>query len=237
VARLDGIWWSESGDGPVVVVPCLNLGPSDMDLSSLTERLRVVCVAPRGFGPSDRPGSYVGTRLVDDVQRVVDHLGIGSHATFGYSTNGAMAARLAVGNPRVTAVACLGFPLSADLSAMGERARGRNAAARRDAETWAELVAAHDPSAVVAFWDDVARLPPAALVSVACPVRTWWGEQDEVLSSLVAPEILERDLVSHGIAYDVVPGLDHATMLDRLDVVLPDVASWIADVAASSPAD
>ena len=41
--------------------------------------------------------------------------------------NGAMAARLAVGNPRVTAVACGGFPLTADLTGMAERARGRNA--------------------------------------------------------------------------------------------------------------
>jgi pimeloyl-ACP methyl ester carboxylesterase len=228
VAELNGIWWSMTGDGPAVVVPRLNIDWTAVDLSALSDRFRVVTVAPRGFGPSARPGSYDGAGFIADVWHVLDHLGIGSCATFGYSMNGVMAARLAVGTPRVTAVACGGFPLTADLTGMAQRARGRNAAARQDAKVWAETVAVYDPEAAVAFWDDVARLPHAALAEIECPLRAWWGERDAVVSSLLSPDQLARDLESRGVEYDVVPGLDHDGMLDRLDVVLPTIASWLA---------
>jgi pimeloyl-ACP methyl ester carboxylesterase len=231
VGELDGIWWSEAGDGPAVVVPRLNVDWSGMDLSALTDRFRTVIVAPQGFGPSARPGAYQGSRFVTDIRRVLDHLGIGRYATFGYSMNGAMAARLAVGSPRVTAVACGGFPLTADLTDMAPRARRRNEDARQDPEAWTELVAAHDPEAVVAFWDDVGRLAHGALAEVECPVRAWWGERDAVLSSLVSPGELERDLASRGVDYNIIPGLDHAGMLERIDLILPTIASWLADQA------
>ncbi|MDX6327178.1 MAG: hypothetical protein QOK15_3532 [Nocardioidaceae bacterium] len=229
MGEIDGIWWSEAGGGPAVVVPWLNVDWSDTDLSALTDQFRVLIVAPRGFGPSVRPGSYQGTRFVDDILRVLDHLEIGRYATFGYSMNGAMAARLAVGNPHVTAVACGGFPLTADLTGMGERARQRNAAARGDPESWAELVAAYEPGAAVAFWDDISGLPHAALAEVGCPIRAWWGERDAVVGSLLAPEELARDLASHGVEYDVVPGLDHTEALERLGLILPTIASWLAE--------
>jgi pimeloyl-ACP methyl ester carboxylesterase len=180
------------------------------------------------------PGSYDGSEFVADVARVLDLLAIGRYATFGYSMNGVMAARLAVGNPRVTAVACGGFPLTADLSGMGQRARRRNADARQEPATWRELVTAYDPEAAVAFWDDVALLPRAALVDIDCPVRVWWGEHDAVLSSLLAPAELGRDLESRGIQYDVVPGLDHDDMLDRLDVVLPTISTWLTEKSHAS---
>jgi pimeloyl-ACP methyl ester carboxylesterase len=227
---LDGVWWTSAGKGPALVVPRLNLDWTEIDLSALTDEFRVVIVAPRGFGPSARPGSYDGAGVVADVGRVVDRLGIGCYATFGYSMNGVMAARLAVGNPRVTAVACGGFPLTADLSGMGRRARRRNADARRDPTTWAELSAAYDPEAAVAFWDDIALMPRAALADIDCPMRAWWGEQDAILSSLRASDALRRDLDARGIQYDVVPGLDHDDMLGRLDLVLPTIATWLAEM-------
>lgn len=230
VVEPDGVQWFEAGRGPVVVVPWPNLDWTTVDLSALRERLRVVIVAPRGFGPNDRPGSYDPGWFVADVARVVERLGVDSDATFGYSMSGAMAARLAIADPRVTAVACGGFPLTADLSGMGARARARHTAARREPAAWAEVTAAHDPEAAVAFWDDVSGLPRAALADVGCPVRAWWGERDTTLSSLLAPEELERDLTARGIAYDVIPGLDHDGMHDRLDLVLPTIATWLADV-------
>ncbi len=211
------------------MVPWLNVNWTECDLSALTERFRVVTVAPRGFGPSARPGSYEGSRFLTDVGRVLDFLEIRFYATFGYSMSGVMAAWLAVADPRVTAVSCGGFPITADLTEMGQRARRRNAAARQDRAAWTELTAAYDPEAAVVFWDDVGRLPPATLASVSCPIRAWWGEQDAVLSSLLAPEKLGRDLQSRGIGFDVVPGLDHDGMLKRLDLVLPTLATWLAE--------
>jgi hypothetical protein len=53
---VNGIWWSAAGDGPVVVVPRLNVDWTTVNLSVLTDRFRVVIVAPRGFGPGSRPG-------------------------------------------------------------------------------------------------------------------------------------------------------------------------------------
>jgi pimeloyl-ACP methyl ester carboxylesterase len=231
VEEISGIWWSVAGDGPAVVVPWLNVDWTEIDLSTLTDRFRVVIVAPRGFGPSVRPGSYDGPGFVADIGRVVDLLGVECYATFGYSMSGVMAARLALANPRVIAVACGGFPLTADLSRMGQRARRRNADARQDSTMEAELLAAYDPAAAVAFWDDVALLPRAALADLECPMRAWWGDQDAVLSSMVACDALASDLECRRIEYDVVPGLDHDGMLDRLDLVLPTIASWLADMS------
>jgi hypothetical protein len=38
-----------------------------------------------------------------------------------------------------------------------------------------------------------------------------------------------RDLESRDVEHDVVPGLDHDGMPDRLDLVLPTIAPWPAD--------
>ncbi|WP_286928459.1 MULTISPECIES: alpha/beta fold hydrolase [Aeromicrobium] len=228
MAELDGIWWSSAGEGAAVVVPRLNVDWSSMNLSALAERFRVVIVAPRGFGPSVRPGAYDMSGFVGDVEQVLDHLGIGSYATFGYSMNGVMAARLALSSARVTAVACGGFPLTADLSGMGDRARARNASACEDPEAWEEILATYDPAAAEAFWDDVAALPPGALADLDRPLRLWWGEDDAVLASLLSPTQLARDLDARGIPYEIVPGLDHDGMLRRLDLVLPTISDWLS---------
>lgn len=227
MTALDGICWRATGQGPAVVVPRLNVDWTQVDLTALEALLTVVVVSPRGFGPSERPGGYSGARFLADVERVLDHLGVMEYVALGYSMSGVMAARLAVGNPRVRAVACGGFPLTADLGAMGERAHRRNAAARTDAAAWAEVTATYDAGAAEAFWDDVASLPPAALVDLACPIRCWWGAEDLVLGSLADPAVLAADLSGRGIPYDVLPGLDHDAALDRLDLMLPRLADWL----------
>lgn len=224
---LDKIYWRSSGAGPAVVVPRLNVDWTQVDLAALEARFTVVVVSPRGFGPSERPGGYSGAGFVADLARVLDHLGVVDYAAFGYSMSGVMAARLAVGNPRVRAVACGGFPLTADLGAMGERARLRNAAAQADAAAWVEVTTMYDAAAAVAFWDDVASLPRAALVDLACPIRCWWGAEDLVLGSLTDSAELAADLSERGIPYDVLPGLDHDAALDRLNLVLPRLADWL----------
>lgn len=223
----EGIWWTSTGDGPTVVVPRLNVDWTAVDLSPLTDRFRVVIVSPRGFGPSERPGGYAMSGFVGDVDRVLAHLNVDSYATFSYSMNGVMAVRLALSSSRVVAVACGGFPLSANLAGMGDRARARNEAARRDPEAWAEVLATYDPEAAEAFWDDVAALPRSALAELDRPLRTWWGEEDTLVASLLSPAELRSDLDERGIPYEVVPGLDHDGTLQRLDLVLPSLADWL----------
>ncbi len=224
-----GIWWTSTGDGPTVVVPRLNVDWTAVDLSPLTDRFRVVTVSPRGFGPSERPGVYAMSGFVADVDRVLAHLNVDSYATFGYSMNGVMAVRLALSSPRVVAVACGGFPLSADLTGMGDRARARHAAARRDPQAWSEVLATYDPTAAEAFWEDVAALPRSALADLDRPLRTWWGKEDTLVASFLSPAELRGDLEARGIPYAGVPGLDHDGMLRRLDLVLPSVADWLTE--------
>ena len=225
--ELDEVWWSEGGSGPVVVVPRLNVDWSRLDLTPLTDRFRVVIVAPRGFAPSGRPSRYDGAGFVRDVRSVLDHLEVDRYATFGYSMNGVMAARLALADPRVVAVACGGFPLTADLTGMGRRAVERNEQARHDPSTWREVTATYDPLAAEAFWADVASLPRGALVGHGRPVRLWWGCADALLASLQDPTDLAHDLHHRAIPYDVLPGLDHDGALERLDLVLPGIACWL----------
>ncbi|GAA2073885.1 alpha/beta fold hydrolase [Aeromicrobium tamlense] len=224
----EGIWWTSSGEGPAVVVPRLNVDWTAVDLSPLTDRFRVVIVSPRGFGPSERPGGYAMSGFVADIEQVLDHLDVDSYTAFGYSMNGVMAVRLALSSPRVVAVACGGFPLTADLAGMGDRARARNEAARHDPDAWAEVLATYDPVAAEAFWDDVAALPRNALADLDRPLRTWWGEEDALVASFLSPAELRSDLDARGIPYEAVPGLDHDGMLRRLDLVLPSVVDWLA---------
>lgn len=225
----EGIWWTSTGDGPTVVVPRLNVDWTTIDLSPLTDRFRLVIVSPRGFGPSERPGAYAMSGFLADVQRVIDQLGVHSYGVFGYSMNGVMAARLALSSRRVVAVACGGFPLTADLTGMGDRARARHEAARHDPEAWTEVLATYDPAAAETFWDDVAALPRGALADLGRPLRAWWGEEDALVASFLSRAELRRDLDARGIPYEVVPGLDHDGMLRRLDLVLPSVADWLAE--------
>lgn len=211
-----------------MVVPRLNVDWTAVDLSPLTDRFRVVIVSPRGFGPSERPGGYAMSGFVADIEQVLDHLDVDSYTAFGYSMNGVMAVRLALSSPRVVAVACGGFPLTADLAGMGDRARARNEAARHDPDAWAEVLATYDPVAAEAFWDDVAALPRNALADLDRPLRTWWGEEDALVASFLSPAELRSDLDARGIPYEAVPGLDHDGMLRRLDLVLPSVVDWLA---------
>lgn len=184
-------------------------------------------VSPRGFGPSSRRGPYDGAGCVADIGAVLDHLRIEACAGFGYSMNGAMAALLALDDPRVAAVAIGGFPLTADLSGMGVRARARNEATRSDPEQWDALTAVYDPAAAEAVWDHVAGMPRGAFAALPCPVRAWWGGRDTVLASIQEPAELARDLDALQIPFDVLPGLNHGGALERLGLVLPTIAEWL----------
>jgi pimeloyl-ACP methyl ester carboxylesterase len=106
------ITYHRHGAGPVVVVPECNVEWSAYELQPLLERFTIVAVSPRGFMGSGRlaAGGYSAKQITGDIERVLDHLDIGSYAAFGYSLNGAVASSLALGNPRVKAVVCGGFP-------------------------------------------------------------------------------------------------------------------------------
>jgi pimeloyl-ACP methyl ester carboxylesterase len=226
--ELDGIVYTVAGSGPGLVVPQCNVDWSAVDLSPLAERFTVVTVSPRGFGTSARRGGYTGAGMVADVESVLDHLGIDGYVALGYSMSGAMASRLGVDNPRVRAVACGGFPTTGGYGDLPARMRGILEQIRGDPESWAELVAAHDPLAVLAFYDDLAGLPPGALVDrLSCPVHSWWGGADERIEELGGIPLHLHGLAARGLHFEVLPGLDHEGALERIDLALPGVLHWL----------
>jgi pimeloyl-ACP methyl ester carboxylesterase len=228
VLDLDGVAYSLDGDGPAIVVPQCNVDWSAVDLTPLSSRCTVVTVAPRGFSPSVRQGGYSGAGMRADVERVLDHLGLDGYLTFGYSLNGAMAAWLGVDNPRVLGVVCGGFPTSGSYDGLADRMRGILDRARADDAAWSEVVATYDPEAVVAFYEDLGRLEPGALLDrLRCPVWQWWGSADEVFADLGGLDEHQHGLEERGLPFDVLAGLDHGGALDRLDLALPGALAWL----------
>jgi pimeloyl-ACP methyl ester carboxylesterase len=67
----------------------------------LARRYRVIALDIRGHGKSDKPHdpAQYGLELVDDVVRLMDHLGIGKAHVVGYSLGGFITLKLALRHP------------------------------------------------------------------------------------------------------------------------------------------
>ena len=79
-------------------------------IADLARHYRVIALDCRGHGQSDKPaaeGEY-GVKMVDDVVRLMDHLGISSAQIVGYSMGGMIALKLAVAHPERVRGAILG---------------------------------------------------------------------------------------------------------------------------------
>ena len=232
---LDGvrIAYTLSGTGPVLVVPEANVGWAAYGLTGLAERFTVVTVSPRGFMGSGRLAAedYSAGQISSDIERVLDHLGIGWYALLGYSLNGAVASYLALANPRVQAVACGGFPTTASLAGFAESRRRQLVERQRDPELWAETLAALDPAALMAFFDTVDALSAGELVAgLDCPVWSWWGGDDPLFEPFGGVEAHRAAIERLGLPYLELPGLDHDQALTQSGRLLPDLADWLESV-------
>ena len=91
------------GNGPtLVLLPGLgNTAHAYDDFAPrLTDRHHVVALTRRGFGESDHPKSGYGTRrLVEDIRRALDALGLGRVSLIGHSIAGEELTRFAVTYP------------------------------------------------------------------------------------------------------------------------------------------
>ena len=67
----------------------------------LSRRYRVIALDNRGHGKSDKPydPAQYGLELVDDVVRLMDHLGIAKAHVVGYSLGGFITLKLALRHP------------------------------------------------------------------------------------------------------------------------------------------
>lgn len=76
-------------------------------IEALENDYRVIALDMRGHGKSDKPHhvSAYGQNMVDDVVRLLDHLGIAQAHMVGYSMGGGMALRVAIRHPERVASA------------------------------------------------------------------------------------------------------------------------------------
>jgi len=229
------ISYQRHGAGPVVVVPECNVEWSEYGLAPLLERFTIVAVSPRGFMRSGRlaAAAYSSAQTTGDIDRVLDHLGIGLYAAFGYSLNGAVASCLALGNPRVRAVVCGGFPTGGSYAGQAQSRREQLAERQRDPQVWAETLAVLDPAALVAFWESLDDLPAATLVAgLDCPVWSWWGGADPLFDAFGGVARHRAVLDELGLPYRELPGLDHHQALTQVGPLLPVIADWLEPLLA-----
>jgi pimeloyl-ACP methyl ester carboxylesterase len=78
--------------------------------AALAKRCQVIALDNRGHGQSDKPqaeGAY-GTNMVEDVVRLMDHLGIARAPVVGYSLGGMIVMKLATMHPQRVSSVVLG---------------------------------------------------------------------------------------------------------------------------------
>lgn len=122
-ARIHTLEWSRGAKRSrvVVLLPGYSLTAHVYDEVAplLADSFRVIAVTPRGFGESDAPDSstYSVQTLVDDLQTVLDSLGIARATLVGHSLSGSVAASFALQYPgRVERIALLdAFPYAAQM--------------------------------------------------------------------------------------------------------------------------
>ncbi len=223
------------------------VAPGAMD--SLATRFRVIAPDLRGHGGSGKPHhpSSYGSRLVDDVVALLDHLQIGRAHVAGYSLGGTIALRFAASHPDRVIAAVLGgagwpppgTPPPPFLALWLERldAAAREGTSVADA-LWRPDMAAlppviraaldrNDAAAIAAALRSVAALavPEAEVRALRTPVHAVVGERDPVRAVVDA---LQRVLPS--LTVTVLAGADHAgAMAD------PRLAAAIRAFALSRP--
>jgi len=110
------IRYVEIGEGdPVILLHGFALGiemnwaPTGL-LELLPGEFRLIALDLRGHGKSDKPGEpeRYGTEFVNDVLRLMDHLGIGQAYVVGYSMGGRIALKLLTEHPDRVRAAVLG---------------------------------------------------------------------------------------------------------------------------------
>lgn len=243
-ARFDsagvGVFFTDEGAGPPVVLVHGFAVSGDLNfrvpglIRALRPNHRVITVDQRGHGQSDKPpdaGAY-GACMVQDLIRLLDHLGIDRAHVLGYSLGGFVALKLAcVAQERLLGVGVLGagyesaegagpsileaIPKLADeleagrgigpLSVHLGGSRERPSFAHR---TWVQLVTRflNDPRALIGVIRGVPELAvsDADLATLRIPVCSIVGERDPLLNGARAL----AKAVPHAQA-TVIHGADH----------------------------
>lgn len=220
------------GSGPALLLPHLNFTwPDRLDLAPFAERFTVITASPRGFRGSGRLGADARYRvrdLADDLIAVVHAAGFDRFSVLGYSFSGAFAPWIAHLTGRVDAVVSGGFPIVGDYTYLSADTQRRTEEARSDPAAWAYLEATFDHRAALAFYRELAELPPDFLVAdLPCALFAFWGDEDEEIALAGGTGQLASGLDRHGVQYASFPGHDHEGMLAHLDDAVPTVLAWL----------
>ena len=205
---------------------------------SLARSHRVIVPDLRGFGRSTKfgdPESFA-PEMVDDVARLLDHLGYGKAHVVGYSMGAMVASQLAVRHPaRLWSLTLVGGPLFPDSAASArmfeplaertERGEGVQALMRWMFPTWSdsaigqldrEILASHDLGSLVAS----VRAFPALAIPSSTPVK---GRFATLAIVGTADPLLEfsRGFVRWwpNVRLVEIPAADHATILEHPGLV------------------
>jgi 3-oxoadipate enol-lactonase len=98
------IHYEEAGDGPLVYVYCHGLGGSGEgfereDMPWYAERFRTISWDNRGLGRSGRAAKYSLPKYAEDLNGLLDHLGIEKAVVHGVSWGGVVVQRFALDFP------------------------------------------------------------------------------------------------------------------------------------------
>ena len=229
-----------TGTGPPLLAPECNFTWAPGVEELMARRFTLIVASPRDFGPSTRTGGpYDPDRWATDLLAVARHVGHPRFLVFGYSFTGAfgpwLAQRLAPYDA-VAAVAAGGFPLLGDYGITARDVDAQLAALEQDAERWAVIDRRFDPRAGAAFYRELDRLLPDALVDDApCPLSCFWGAHDHDAIGMVMPtDELAAGLTARGIPWHEYPGYDHEQLNSHLDVAWPATETWLLQQAHAS---
>jgi pimeloyl-ACP methyl ester carboxylesterase len=210
-----------AGDGPPVVVIHGSSGAwrgrTADAFGPLAERHKLIGFDVRGHGKSGKPHDpdEYGPELVDDVVRLLDHLGIGTAHVVGYSMGGFIGLKLVTLYPeRMKSLVLVGQGvLSADeFAQMAESADPHERDGDNDPVAIAAMIRSYPALAV----SDVAvrsiRVPVLAIVGDRDP-RV--GRASRLRSSLPAARLI------------VLPGRDHATVIQDPRMI-PEILNFLS---------
>lgn len=226
------VTWRVVGSGPALLAPECNFTWTSTLIEAMSREFTVICATPTDFGASERLGApYRVERWAEDMQGVLDHVGVRRCGLFGYSFSGVFGAWLAQQLPdRIAAVAAGGFPLLGDYNVTAEDVRGQLAALETDPGRYATIDRDRfDPQAGMAFYDELATLVDDALVEVCpCPLYCFWGDEDVDAVGMVMPSSeLSAGLAARGVTHQILAGYDHEELNAHLEVAWPDAAAWL----------
>jgi len=240
--------YTDEGVGPPVVL--LHGFAVNADLNwrrpgltaALARDFRVIALDLRGHGLSEKPheaGRY-GQQMVDDVVRLLDHLGLDEAQVVGYSLGGFIALKLAVTHPgRVRSIAPLGSGWEPPEHPTFQAALHEFASALARGESvgplaaglggkreppgvlhrlWVNLLTGYlnDPQALVAMIRGLPELAvtEAELRALELPVCSIAGDRDPLRASLDSMRGLLRD---HTVR--VIEDADHLTATMRPELL------------------